>query len=310
VRALDCFLRSERIARDIGDPLWTSIAVGNSGNAHLLGGDYARAMACYQQQLRVAQELGDRYGISLAVGNMGNIYEYQGENGAARACYLHALQLALELGDQPGVVIVLWSLATLSLADEVYAESQRLVDQAITLARALDLHYDLCACLYTRALILTRIDGDLDEASRLAVQARELAVHTDHSDIALRAELLEVRLAVKQQRISMAQGIERLEALFDQWELADEQAAIRYTIWRLDNRQRVHGFEAARQYRALYAETPRHEYRECYAELTGAALPPAPTLPPLPITITRDAINLTTLDEAVTNLIYARDLAL
>jgi hypothetical protein len=73
-----------------------------------------------------------------------------------------------------------------------------------------------------------------------------------------------------------------LRALEGSWVEPQERAPLLDALWQLNPTQNTIREVAADLYRQLYQQAPSIRYREAYARLTGATLPPGPPLPPLP----------------------------
>ena len=115
-----------------------------------------------------------------------------------------------------------------------------------------------------------------NEQGRLAPQA------VKRQDALFSALLLAPTLAHDAANVDAATATAALTALLPAWSQEDQQAAVYYACWQLDN----HNTDARRRATALYerliAVSPDSTFRTRYSELTGRALPPAPPLPELP----------------------------
>ena len=76
------------------------------------------------------------------------------------------------------------------------------------------------------------------------------------------------------------------------WVEPQERAPLLDALWQLDPTQDTAREAAADLYRQLYQQGPSIRYREAYARLTGATLPPGTPLPPLPDALQEDAGEL------------------
>jgi hypothetical protein len=95
---------------------------------------------------------------------------------------------------------------------------------------------------------------------------------------------------------------ERLRALTGTWVEPQERALLLDALWQLDPTQEATRRAAAELYRTLYEQAPSIRYREAYARLTGATLPPGPPLPPLPDVLEEDVGDLDALLRQVDNV--------
>ena len=268
-------------AERAGDRRCLLYAAGNLGLAHWRCGDHRRAVACYHQALSVAREMGDRQIAGVYSGNLGAVYRDQGDHLQATRCFVHALRIAVELGDWSSVVDQVTGLAATAAAEAQEREAERLYARAITLARVVDAPSFLCDSLHQLAKLRLG-QGRLEEAERLNQEALEVADRSNERDIQVRARLLSLHLQVTSGRTGADAAMGRLRALEGTWVEPQERARLLDALWQLDPGQEAAREAAAELYRALYEQAPSIEYREAYARLTGATLPPGPPLPPLP----------------------------
>ena len=106
------------------------------------------------------------------------------------------------------------------------------------------------------------------------------------------AFLLSVRLQVALGRLGADAATGRLRALESTWVEPQERAPLLDALWQLDPTRDTAREAAADLYRQLYQQAPSIRYREAYARLTGATLPPGTPLPPLPDALQEDAGEL------------------
>ena len=297
--ALALLRQALETAERAGDRRCLLYAAGNLGLAHWRSGDHMRAVACYNQALSVARTMGDRQIAGIYVGNLGAVYRDQGDHVQATKCFVHALRIAVELRDWTSVVDQVASLAATAAAEARESAAERLYDRAVGLARLLDAPYFLCDALHQLAKLRLG-QGRLAEAEQLNHEALEVADRSGERDIQVRACLLEVHLQVTGGRIDTAAAMDRLRGLEGSWVEPQERSRLLEAIWQLDPAQEAARRDAAELYRALYEQAPSIEYREAYARLTGATLPPGPPLPPLPDELEHEAADVEALLGRVT----------
>jgi class 3 adenylate cyclase/tetratricopeptide (TPR) repeat protein len=284
-------LQALEVANRSGDRTCLLHAANNLAVVHLWRGEHMRAVASWQRALAVAQEIGHRQTAGVIVGNLGELYREQGDYVRAGKCFAHALRIAAELGDWSSVAHRVASMATTAAAQGRDGEAERLFERAVALARALDARYVLAYSLHHQAR-LRAAQHRLEAAERLNDEALEITGRSNEGDVRVPARLLSVRLSVALRRMDARTAVERLRAL--QGELAEphERAALLEEIWRLHPHQEAARRDAAEQYRALYGDAPIVAYRDAYARLTGERLPPGPPLPPLPLAVEREVVDV------------------
>jgi class 3 adenylate cyclase/tetratricopeptide (TPR) repeat protein len=288
-------------ATEAGDRRCLLYAAGNLGLLHLRQGNHLQAVRCCHQALAVAQEMGERQTAGVYAGNMGEVYREQGDHIRATRCFVHALRGAVQLKDWPTVADQLANLAATATAQGDHEQAERLFAQAIGLARLLDAPYFLCGWLHQLAR-LRLAQGRVDEAHQLNREALEIADRSNEREVQVPAFLLSVRLEVALGRTSADAATKRLRALEASWIEPQERALLLDALWQLDPTQEATRRAAAELYRTLYEQAPSIRYREAYARLTGATLPPGPPLPPLPDVLEEDVGDLEALLRQVDNV--------
>jgi class 3 adenylate cyclase/tetratricopeptide (TPR) repeat protein len=289
--ALALLQRALDTAKAAGDRRCLLYAAGNLGLVHLVRGNHLQAVRHSRQALAVAQEMGERQTASVYIGNMGEVYRQQGEQVQATTCFVHALRIAVRLGDWTNVADQVANLAAIAAAQGDHEQAERLFARAIALARQLDAPYFLCGWLHQLAKL--RIEqGRVEEAHRLNQKALEVADRSNEREVQVPAFLLSVRLQVALGRLGADAATGRLRALESTWVEPQERAPLLDALWQLDPTQDKAREAAADLYRQLYQQAPSIRYREAYARLTGATLPPGTPLPPLPDALQEDAGDL------------------
>jgi tetratricopeptide (TPR) repeat protein len=279
------------VANRSGDRTCLLHAANNLALVHLWRGEHRRAVANWQRALAVAQEIGHRQTAGVIVGNLGELYREQGDHVRAGKCFAHALRIAAELGDWSSVAHQVASMATTAAAQRRDREAERLFERAVALARALDARYVLAYSLHHQARLQAE-QHRLEAAALLNDEALEITGRSNEGDVRVPARLLSVRLSVALGRIDARAAIGRLRALQDELAEPHERAALLEEIWRLDPQQEAARLEAAQTYRALYDGAPIVAYRDAYARLTGDLLPPGPPLPPPPLVVEREVVDV------------------
>jgi len=280
--ALDHLHRALSTAERAGDRRGMLHAANNLGWASLRGADHVQAIASYRQALNVGRDIGDRHTADvIVVGNMSEIYREEGDFGRARTCAMHSLHVAVDLGDWSSVADQLAGLGAIAAAEGRPGEAQRLLEQAIELARELDAPYHLCEWLHRLArLHLTA--GRRAIAERLNTEAMRIAEEHAERDTQVSAYILAIRLQAAARQIDVTTATALLRKAADRWTEPHEVAASLDAVWQVDRHDEDARHTAAEIYRNLYERAPSVDYRHAYRRLTGVLLPPGPPLPELP----------------------------
>jgi tetratricopeptide (TPR) repeat protein len=290
-QALSCLEQQLDIARDIGDRLQMERAYWSQGSVYQNRRDFGRALAAYGEAVRIAEAIGDRRVVGLTVSGMGLIYHDYGDYGAALACFSYHLAGTLSLGNRVGVTIAVGNLALVHAKQGCAAEAESLFAQAVALARTLPTRYYLPVYLYEQAAYFFAA-GRVADARAPAEEAVALAGEVGERSQQFKTTVLTLRVRAALGDLTPEAARAACADLFAAWPDPEYQAALHYTLWRLDPARDAARQTAATAYADLYAATPLAEYRTRYGELTGAALPPAPPLPPPPAVVTASPPNL------------------
>jgi tetratricopeptide (TPR) repeat protein len=265
-------------------------------------GDYAQALSCYGERLQIDLALDDRLSLAKTAGNMGMVYAGLGDYAHALACYSFLLKVTLELGDRQNVLVATGNMISVYTAQGEYAVAGRLSRRAITLGRALNVPLYLCEFLHARADLLARRSRRA-EAIALCDEAAAMAAGIGRTDIQLPALLLSLRLRQQTGELDTAAAADALKSLRDAWPEEQQQAAILYELWQLDESAASLRQQTAALYHNLYARTPDVTYRRRYQELTGEAVPAPLAAPSPPAVVAGSATDLEKLLVQVDRLI-------
>jgi tetratricopeptide (TPR) repeat protein len=282
--ALDMATRS-------GDRRSVLLAGANLALAHSRHHEHRPALAHGRRAFEIAKEIGYRQTAAVAVGNMGEVYRDEGDYVRATQCIAYALRIAIELRDWTSVADQVANAASVAAAQGHHRDAGRLFGQAIALARDLDAPYLLCVWLHQLATL--HVDqGRVDDAERLNREALDIADAQEERDIQIRAGVLAQYLQVLLGLISTEVATETTQGLTGICAEPHERALVLAAQWRLDPTADAARVAAADLYADLYERTPNVEYRDAYAFLTGASLPPGPPLPPLPEPVGDETTNI------------------
>ncbi|HMA33344.1 MAG TPA: tetratricopeptide repeat protein [Chloroflexia bacterium] len=333
-QAQACFEQQFEIASLLGDLRAMGQALGNLGNVLTDTGDTPRALACQEQHLAIAADLGDRvelerayWGIAsichslhderraldgyartlqiaieigdkrteyVALSGMGDAYLEYGDMVRALACTAHQLANALALGDRAGITPGIGNIATIYAQQGWFAESERLFRSAVAFSRTLATPYYTCVYLYQFAELYVRQER-FGEAQTLNDEAARLAAAVEDKEFQFNTSLLAVHLRGVLRPAETALALAACSTLLETYPEDSQQAAIYFTMWRLDAGQEAARQQAAGIYERLYQAGPNGRYRERYEGLTGTLLPEPPPLPNLPEIVTRQYVDLPSL---------------
>jgi tetratricopeptide (TPR) repeat protein len=295
VQALDCFEQQLQIARELGDRVSESNAVGNLANIYQVTlVDYARSWDYRQQEIGLCSEIGSSRGLTWAVGNLSELYLDLGDYASVLLCGQRHLQLCIDTGERLGITLALGRMARVFAKCGDYQEAERLLQRDLALGRMLRIPYYLCYALGNGVELYLEQRRYL-EARQLNDEALDLAREAKRTEVEFTSLVLSIRLSLALHEIDRPSAIRELEALQPVWPSEQEQAALHYELRGLQHNpvlSRVHVVAAADLYHSLYRRTCWIEYRRRYEELTGETLPNPPPLPAPPTIATADHADL------------------
>jgi class 3 adenylate cyclase/tetratricopeptide (TPR) repeat protein len=301
--ALYCLERSAAMAQRLSD--WSLLARtrGNIGFVHLCQRQIPEAAAVFHELLLRAAEIGDRRSMARLAREIGRCHQLIGDLPAALRCYGLQLAIALELGERRDMSVGLGYVASAFAQQGDLERAGQVGELAVALCDSIRLVY--WACEFRHDLARLRFaQGRLAEAEALNDEALATASRLgSHKAVQLGAQLLAARIQVLRGAQPAHEAAAELASIDEEWLGEEERAAIRYTIWQLDPADARARREAAARYAALAAARPTVETLGRYAELTGAAPPPPPALPPLPELITGRPHELSALLEQAEALV-------
>ena len=270
------------MAQTLGDRRAIINALNNTADILVKQGDYLRGLDSFGRAYTAAFEIGSRLQMSITAGNLGYIYLDYGDLQAAQATNQHSLMLSLYIGDYAGVALALWGLGRI-FATEGSQDGLEMLDQAVILGRALEMPYELCEFLLSRAVLLAQT-GRYMEAHAANDEARRVAEQVGRDEILFQCDTLTPVLRLALGEIDAQAASEALRAMLDTWSDPRQQADLHYQIWKIDPSRQASRDRAAELYTQLHEQTALLRYRTRCQELNGALLE-APALPALPSTI-------------------------
>jgi tetratricopeptide (TPR) repeat protein len=296
--ALADYLACQAQSDALGDKKGVSTAAGNIGNIYLDQGRYPEALASHRISFQLAMEIGFLPIASIGVGNMGEIYFYQGEYQNALSCYLYNLRIGLEIGDRLGISFALYNIARVYTDQKNFAIAQRIIENAIHIAREIEVPFELCDYLVLELEL--KLNGEQYERARtISKEILERAPQVSHHSALVAAKRANISLQHRIGQITNKEAAQLYRELLDEEDDPSVRAVIQYDISKVDNRDIKIIEEAAEYYRKEYETTPNIRYRRRYETLTGKRLALPEKLPDIPEVVTRQALSLENLLQQV-----------
>ncbi|MCK4823476.1 tetratricopeptide repeat protein, partial [bacterium] len=253
-----------------------SYAVGNMGIIYIDKGDFDKAMECYEKELKIAKELGDKIGISQAVGNMGIVYALKGDYDKAMDCFEQQLKIAEELGDKKGISRTVGNMGNLYAEKGDYDKAMKCYEKALQIGRKLDLKpyltYHLSSktkCLYKMKEYEKAIAANA-ECLEIAEELKD-----EEQIIKSKVLSVKINFALAKGDASQNNAISELQEMLSNAEDNEQKATLNYELWKMKKELTTEHTESTEKsketalviYRRLYKKTPIIEYKNRIKEL-------------------------------------------
>ncbi len=297
-RALEYYDRALKIFAEAQYERGKARALGNSGLAHYLLGEYEKALECYQQTYEIFERIGDRRGLANCLNNMGLTVKTLGRYSQALEHLTLALSLMREVKDIFGERGCLEHLAIVYEEVGGYRRSLSYYHDALALAEQIGGKAEIGGDYQNIALVHHHL-GDDATALQYLDKALTIAKETGHHELLLNTyftyalvylsrrqeEDLEAARNYAEEMIALA---EKLSFRASKIELLSLQGVIYFELGNLDkalqcssqavgllkNQEFIEGVEQEvywHHYRILSAKSDEHatEYlEEAYKEVT------------------------------------------
>ena len=171
----------------MGDRVGENRVLNNLALVAFAQHDYDAVWTAYQRTMEIARQIEDLEGEAASFQGLGSIALRTGRVEMATEHFTEARRLFVEEGDQQGEAQTIEQLSQAVAAHAETASARAFAEQAIAMASAAGLKYELAASL----TMLARLDGgagNLAEAERNYRRALEL-----HEELGSRGRLVEAR---------------------------------------------------------------------------------------------------------------------
>ncbi len=161
-KAVVCFRKQMRLAKEIEDKRKEGRANENFGNYHAAIGECNEAMSYYNKSLEIAEEVRDKAGIGRLKGCIGTIYTEIGQYQNAVECHKEEIKIAKDLGSKVREGQALGNLGNAYTGLCEYQEAINLHEESLKIAEQYDVQADQ-----------RRANGNLGNAYMASGQYRE-----------------------------------------------------------------------------------------------------------------------------------------
>ncbi|WP_159881543.1 AAA family ATPase [Paenibacillus puerhi] len=268
-QAIYWFHRQIGLATQIRDALFVGDAMGGLALVYFETDDMELAYDRIVEKLEISKSIGARMGFAMGVGMLGKYYHLLGSSQQAESCIAFCLEEAVRIQDWHIAVVVLGIEGSNLMEQHRYEEAGRWIERSARLAKQLRIPFFECEALYFMSLLRERLHL-LDSAAEVAEESLKLAIRLKRRglQVKLLVQLLQVKTRLG--RISTGEAMDELQRMAVQYAGEQEQAAIRYAMWRLDPDSPVHQTAAFSLNEALYRKSGKQEYFGRLSELGGS----------------------------------------
>jgi tetratricopeptide (TPR) repeat protein len=148
-RAWQLLEESVTQARMVGDQRVLSLALRHLGTAAFSCGDHTGALGLVEEGLAVSRKSGRKREIAWNLFMLGAMLADAGQRDSGEPLLLESVAVGKESGDLTPVIPSMWALSRLYGMRGDLALARRTVDEAMALARQLDMKYPIQALLVT-----------------------------------------------------------------------------------------------------------------------------------------------------------------
>jgi tetratricopeptide (TPR) repeat protein len=210
--ALDSYLQSLSLRRDINDRLGVAKANNHIASIYFKQGDIVRSLVIYQQSLSTLREIGNNKLVAETLDNIGMIYFWKCEFGPALENCLQSLALAEEIGENKLIATALKSMSRIYIVLGELERALQYLNRSISLQEDISDQNGIAETLNLMSQVLL-IKGQLNEATTYLAQAQE--IFNDTKNKAGYIEIIETTSILLYQRGDFPQAIDHLNEAFE-----------------------------------------------------------------------------------------------
>ncbi|TDF97991.1 tetratricopeptide repeat protein [Paenibacillus piri] len=238
-----------------------------------------QAFGFIADKLKISRSIGDRMGFANAHGMLGKYYWYLGHHERAAPCIIYCLEEAVVVKDWRVAAIMLSYEGRNLLAQQRLDEADLMIDRSIRLFNQLRTPYFACETLYFMSL-LRQCQNQYENAVKTAEEALDIANRLKRKDMRINLLVQLSYLRTDLGWISSVEAADQLQRMLEQYPGQQEQAALRYAMWKLNPQSQEHRSAALLLNRELYLKSGKKQYFDRCGELNGFC--PAYAARPLP----------------------------
>ncbi|QGQ93814.1 hypothetical protein EHS13_02275 [Paenibacillus psychroresistens] len=240
-----------------------------------------QAFDCIVDKIEISQSIGDRMGLTIALGMLGKYYGFLGSLTIAAQCIAFCLEEAVAVKDWRFTANLLgWEGHNLLLQrrDE---EAYLFIDRSLRLSRQLRTPHFECNALYLMSVLSLHQD-QCEKALEITEEALNIAIKLYRRDMQLKLLLQLLHLKAELSLLTPAEIVVQLHKMLRPYSDQQEQAAIYYTMCKLNPESSEFKTDALSLNEELYLKSGKVEYLVRCSELSSLSYAPI-SVRPMPL---------------------------
>ncbi|GBG06094.1 putative transcriptional activator domain protein [Paenibacillus agaridevorans] len=265
-QAIYWFQRQIGLAGEIRYAFFVGDAMGGLALVYFETDDMDLAYDRIVEKLEISKSIGARMGFAMGVGMLGKYYYLLGSRMQAEQCIAFCLEEAVRIQDWHIAAVVLGIEGCNRMKQHRYEEAGRLIECSLRLTKHLRIPFFECEALYFTSLLKER-QSQFEAAAEVGEEALKLAIRLKRRDLQVKLLVQQQLLKMRLGRIGSGEAMERLKGMLEPHAGEQEQAAVRFAMWRLEPDSELLRTAASSLIETLYLKSGKQEYFSRLREL-------------------------------------------
>ncbi|TCZ76656.1 tetratricopeptide repeat protein [Paenibacillus albiflavus] len=258
-QAIHWFQRQIALATETRNLVFVEEAMGGLALVYLETDDMDLAYYSIVEKLKTSKSVGARMGFAMGLGMLGKYYHLLGSHLYAEQCIAFCLEEAVRIQDWHIASVVLGIEGSNLMEQNRYEEAGQWIERSERLTKKLRIPFFECEALYFTSLLRER-QGQYERATYAAEEALKLAIRLNRRDLQVKLQVQQLHQRTCLGSISSSDAREELQHMAEQYTGEQDQAAIRFAMWRLEQGSTELRIAALSLNEALYQKSGKQEY--------------------------------------------------
>jgi len=267
-QAIHWFQRQIGLAKETRNLVFVEEAMGGLALVYLETDDMDLAYYSIVEKLMISKSVGARMGFAMGLGMLGKYYHLLGSRLNAEQCIAFCLEEAVRIQDWHIASVVLGIEGCNLMEQHRYEEAGQWIERSARLTKKLRIPFFECEALYFASLLRER-QGQYESAADAAEEALKLAIRLKRKDLQVKLHVQMLQLKTCLDGISHSDAMDELQQMAEQYTGEQNQAVIRFAMWRLEPDSPELRTAALSLNEALYLQSGKQEYLRRLRELGG-----------------------------------------